>query len=193
MSARGASREMRRVGRSARAVALVVALVGPASAASAQTGAGGADGLPSPTYGVSVGLGNLRGFVGGSVERFFSEGGQSFAVGVGRFPSSASTGRDGDPWFTAFGAAYRRYVGSGRHQASVEASVSMVNFSSTVTLPNRTVGVDRNYGPGLAIGYRYTTGTGLHFDVSGGAGWAVGVEEGSLEFIGGLAIGYTWR
>jgi hypothetical protein len=186
---------MHRIGGPTRAVALVIALVGPASAASAQTGAGagGADRLPTPTFEVSVGFGNVRGFVGGSVERFIAEGGQSFAVGVGRFPSGASTGRDSDPWFTAFGAAYRKYFGSGSHQASVEASVSMVNFSATVSLPNQTVGVDRHYGPGLAVGYRYTTRIGLHFDVSGGIGRAVGVEEGSLEFIGGLAVGYTWH
>ena len=47
------------------------------------------------------------------------------------------------------------------------------------------------YGPGLALGYRYTAGGGFHFDTSLGAGWAV--EAQSVSAIGSLALGYTWR
>ena len=141
---------------------------------------------PTPSFGISLGLGSVLGWLGGGVEKYFSEGRMSVTAGLGYVPETD----EGNPTFVAYGAGARRYFGSGAHRAAVELSISMVSFE-WISQGGVVLESHEYYGPGLAVGYRYTAGGGFHVDTSLGAGWAVGAE--SINGIGSLALGYTWR
>jgi len=146
----------------------------------------GSSPVPSPSVGVSLGFGSVLGWLGGSVEKYFSGGRVSAAVGAGYVPETD----EGNPAFAAFGAGVRRYFGAGKHRVALEASVSLISFQWVRQGP-LLLESNKYYGPGLAVGYRYTADSGLHFDASLGAGWAVG--DDSIGSVGSLAVGYTWR
>lgn len=169
--------------------ALLVSATGVGAPVAAQDPSGG-NRLQTPerhaSYAVTLGLGNVLGWVGAGAERFFSRGRMSALVGAGYLWETDA----GNPGRTAFGAALRSYLGSGAHRGVVELSVSLVAHDWLSV--NGVVVEDRkHYGPGLAIGYRFTAAGGIHFDFGLGGGWAVG--NGSLHPIGTLAVGYTWR
>ena len=165
-------------------IILLVAM-GVASPLSAQA-TGQPNPAPAPSFGISLGFGSVLGWLGGGVEKYFSSGRSSVAVGLGYVPETD----EGNPTFLAYGAGARRYFGSGAHRAAVELSVSMVSFE-WISQGGVVLESHKHYGPGLAVGYRYTAGGGLHFDTGLGAGWAVGAQ--SVHPIGSLALGYTWR
>lgn len=139
-----------------------------------------------PVIGFSVGLASVLGWLGGGIEVYGFDGRGSALVGAGYIPSLEA----GAPSFAAYGAALRGYFELGHHRFAVQASASLVSWR-WVSQGGVLLEHENFYGPGVGGAYRYTAGSGLHFDVSLGVGWAVGADK--LEPEGGLAIGYTWR
>ena len=139
-----------------------------------------------PTFALTIGSGNVLGWLGGSVEHYFLNGRVSGAAGGGYIPETD----EGNPGTAAFGAAVRGYLGGDKHRAFLELSASLLSLDWT-PIGGALVDFDRNYGPGISAGYRYTATRGFTFIAGAGAGWAVGNE--SIEAMGILGVGYTWR
>jgi len=82
----------------------------------------------------------------------------------------------------------RGFAGGRRHRAFLELSYSLIAISCAVFGEDD---VDRHYGPGLSLGYRYTGSDGFTFTAAGGIGDPSG--DYGTEAIILLGLGYTWR
>ena len=136
-----------------------------------------------PHVALTAGLGNVLGGLGAGVERYFARSHVSLSAGLGYWPSGdfCSSG-------TLSGAgAMRGFVGGGRHRAFGEISYSLLGVVCTFGSDD----VDRQYGPGFSLGYRYTGNDGFTFTAGGGVGDVPG--EWGTEAMVLLSLGYTWQ
>lgn len=129
---------------------------------------------------LSAGLGNLYSGFGVNGEYHFLAGRMSIVAGVGVLP---------DPTTVGFSAAVRGFTAGEKHRMFLELSVSPLATERTY-LGNKPVDSKDYYGPGLSVGYNYSAARGFTFLVSGGAGWAAGLE--TVYGMGLLGFGYTW-
>lgn len=139
---------------------------------------------------LTAGLGNSYGWVGAKGERSPANGRHALFLGVGVTPELDP----GDPSGITLAAGARAYTGGVRHRAFVELSVSQIGLE-TQYAGFTVVEGHRRYGPGAQLGYQYAALGGFTFELSGGAGYAVGTCEGLQRWqaLLGLGIGYTWR
>lgn len=142
--------------------------------------------LGVPSYAVTAGFGNVMGWIGAAGEYFLADAHMSVIGGAGYLPLDQAAGS----FPLGFGGGLRGYFGGPRHQALIEASFSLIYVDGTSFGPV-TIESHQHYGPGVAAGYRLTTTSGFHFEASAGPGWSV--DDGQVEPVGSLAIGYTWR
>lgn len=142
-------------------------------------------GSRSPVVGLSLGLGNPYGWLGGAVEAYAFDGRASIRLGAGYPPRS-----EGLWGFAVWAASMRRYFGSDRHGLAVEASYSLLTYNG-LSVNGVLLSETRRYGPGVAAAYRLTGASGLHLDVSLGSGWSVAGSR--LRPTVGVGAGYTWR
>ncbi len=143
-----------------------------------------------PRFGLTVGVGGIHGWLGANAEYFFLNGRMSAAVGAGR--AGVADEDTGDRARTAaFAAAIRGYLRDGKHQPFLEGSYSLLRLEWQRAGNGAPVDLDRDYGPGLAVGYRYTATGGFTVTTALGAGWAVGADRFVDTFH--LGLGYTWR
>jgi hypothetical protein len=154
------------------AIALLVAVVTPL-ALPGQT--------RQPVVTLTGGLGNVLGGLGAGAEYYFAGGRLSAAAGLGYWPEESLCNHG-----TISGAgAVRGFIGS-RHRAFLEASYSLLQISCGFDGDE----IDRHYGPGLSLGYRYIGSDGFTF--TGGAG--IGdVPDSGMEALILLGLGYTWQ
>ena len=153
------------------AVALLVLL--PASAP-AQT--------RRPTVTLMGGLGTVLGGLGAGGEYYFAGSRLSAGVGLGYWPEESVC--EQGSWSGA--GALRGFIG-GRHRGFLELSYSLLAISCF--LGGETI--DRHYGPGLSLGYRYIGTDGFTFTAGVGAG--NGSDDVGTEVIVLLGLGYTWQ
>jgi hypothetical protein len=139
-----------------------------------------------PVYAVTAGFGNVMGWLGVAGEYFVADGHMSVMGGAGWLPLDQAEGS----LPLGFGGALRGYLGASRHRALIEASFSLVSVEGT-SLGPVTIESRQHYGVGVAAGYRLTTTSGFHFEVSAGSGWSV--DDDTIAPVGSLAVGYTWR
>ena len=125
-----------------------------------------------PRLTVMAGLGNTFAGFGGTVEYWFSP--QASVVG------GLGTGLD-----TGVEAALglRLFTPGPRHRAFLEA----VYAPMAVSLG--PMDGKARYGPGLSVGYGYTSRGGFSGLIGIGAGYA----DEAVELVGNLGFGYTWR
>lgn len=181
------------------ALACLGLLVGPSTILA--QGEVAVDRVPErPALGVTLGIGNNLGWPGASLEYFVLPGRLSGSVGFGYLPEAIFDGR---PSSAAYSARIRGYIGSSRHRAALEFSVSLVYFE-WVTQAGVLVASHDDYGPGVSAVYRYTTDGGLHFEASLGVGWAgrdglaeaAGISEAPggrpVTPISSIGFGYTF-
>ena len=137
-----------------------------------------------------AGVGNDMGWLGVGAEFYFSGGRLSGFGGIGYTPEIDP----GDPTGPTFAAGVRAYTLGIKHRGFAELSFSQVAIS---TRPAFLGGGERHYGPGIQIGYQYVRAGGFTFMVSGGVGYALGVDESvtssSVQPLLNLGLGYTWR
>ena len=134
----------------------------------------------SPVTALMGGLGNVLGGLGAGVEYYFAGSRLSAAAGLGYWPKASLCDRG-----TLSGAgALRGFVGS-RHRGFLELSYSLLQISCTLGGGS----FHRHYGPGLSLGYRYTSSGGFTFTAGGG----VGDADFGTEAIILLGVGYTWQ
>jgi hypothetical protein len=139
---------------------------------------------PQPNLALTGGLGNVLGGLGAAFEFYLAESRISASGGLGYWPSGSGCGQG---TFSGAGAL-RGFAGGRRHRAFLELSYSLLAISCSV------FGVDdiqRYYGPGLSLGYRYTGMDGFTFTAGAGIGDVPG--EFGTEALILLALGYTWR
>lgn len=135
-----------------------------------------------PVAALTAGLGNTLGGLGAGVERYLARSRVSLSAGLGYWP----TGSLCDRGTFSGAAAARGFIGS-RHRGFLELSYSLLAISCTFTGDI----IDRHYGPGLSLGYRYTGSDGFTFTAAGGVGDVPG-EFGTEPLIL-LGLGYTWH
>jgi hypothetical protein len=136
-----------------------------------------------PSVALIGGLGNVLGGLGAGVEHYFSRSRVSLAAGLGYWPSGnlCSSGT-----FSGAGAL-RGFLGGGRHRAFGEVSYSLLQVVCTLGSDE----LDRQYGPGFSLGYRYTGSDGFTFTAGGGVGDVPG--QYGTEVLILLGAGYSWR
>ncbi|HSM04280.1 MAG TPA: hypothetical protein VK858_06650 [Longimicrobiales bacterium] len=139
-----------------------------------------------PSWAITAGVGNVRGWLGANGEIFLAGGDWSLLAGVGYVPESDVVVEA----FAAFGGGARRYFGGDRHAGFAELSYTLVAVEQS-GLFFGTEESERLYGPGVGVGYRFTAGGGFHAELGIGVGWAPGDDV--VAPIGSLAIGYTRR
>jgi hypothetical protein len=133
-----------------------------------------------PVVALTGGLGNVLGGLGAGAEYYLAGGRVSAAAGLGYWPSDLCRG-------TLSGAAAVRGFVGGRHRGFLEASYSLLQISCPFVGDD----LDRHYGPGLSLGYRYTGSDGFTFTAGGGVGDVPG--EFGTEVIVLIGLGYTWQ
>ena len=136
-----------------------------------------------PFIAVTGGLGNVLGGLGAGVEYYLAQSRVSGAVGLGYWPGGSSC--SGGTFAGA--AAMRAFTGGRRHRVFLELSYSLL----AVSCPLDSDDIDRYYGPGVSLGYRYTGSDGFTFTAGGGLGDVSGGF--GTEGIVLLGLGYTWR
>jgi hypothetical protein len=157
----------------AAAIGLFLALSVPASAQEGR-----------PNVALTGGLGNVLGGLGLGLEYYLAGSRLSAAAGMGYWPDGA--GCNG----TLSGAgALRGFTNGRRHRAFLELSYSLVAVSCILFFSEE---IERHYGPGVSLGYRYTGSDGFTFTAGGGVADVPGESYGS-ELIILLGLGYTWR
>lgn len=135
-----------------------------------------------PVVALTGGLGNTVGGLGAGVDYYLAGSRVSVSAGVGYWPSESLCDRG-----TLSGAAaVRGFIGS-RHRGFLELSYSLLQISCTLAGDD----IDRHYGPGLSLGYRYTGSDGFTFTAAGGVGDVPG--DFGTEPIILLSLGYTWQ
>jgi hypothetical protein len=138
---------------------------------------------PRPFIAVTGGLGNVLGGLGAGVEYYLAQSRVSGAVGLGYWPGGSSCSGG-----TFAGApAMRAFTGGRRHRVFLELSYSLL----AVSCPLDSDDIERHYGPGISLGYRYTGSDGFTFTAGGGLGEVSG--DFGTEGIVLLGLGYTWR
>lgn len=136
---------------------------------------------PKPNLALTGGLGNVLGGLGTAFEFYMAESKFSASGGLGFWPAGC-----GQATFSGAGAL-RGFAGGRRHRAFLELSYSLIAISCAVFAED----VERHYGPGLSLGYRYIGSDGFTFTAAGGIGDASG--DYGTEAIILLGLGYTWR
>lgn len=134
-----------------------------------------------PVVSLTGGLGNTLGGLGAGAEYYFAGGRLSLAGGLGYWPEEINC----EHGSLAGAGAVRGFAGSRRHRAFLEASYSLLEISC-----GTGDAIDRRYGPGLLLGYRYTGSDGFTF--SAGAGLGKPGPGDSRELMVLLGLGYTW-
>jgi hypothetical protein len=143
-----------------------------------------------PRLGLTAGVGGIHGWLGAHAEYFFRRGRLSAGGGAGRVSRDVDDGTDERVRTPAFAATVRGYLLAGKHQPFLEGSYSLLRLEWERG-GTGAVDLDRYYGPGLAMGYRYTATGGFTVTTALGAGWAVGADRFVDTFH--LGLGYTWR
>jgi hypothetical protein len=136
---------------------------------------------PKPHVAVTGGLGNVLGGLGAGVEYYLAGSRISAGGGLGFWPAGCDQAT-----FSGAGAL-RGFAGGRRHRAFLELSYSLIAISCAVFAED----VERHYGPGLSLGYRYIGSDGFTFTAAGGIGDASG--DYGTEAIILLGLGYTWH
>lgn len=148
----------------------------------------------TPKATLSVGFGNAYGWIGGQVEGYLARGRVSGFAGAGYVPNVIGDGGDG------FAGAFwlRAFTSGTRHRGLLEVSYSVLSVSTSSTFGGDVLDESRNYGPGVAAGYRFTSDGGLTLTFSAGVG--IDDDELDLESEGtsaqptlGIGVGYTVR
>jgi hypothetical protein len=152
----------------------VVLLVVLASSASSQE--------QRPSIALTGGLGNVLGGLGAGVEYYLASSRISAAAGLGYWPEESLCNRG-----TLSGAAAMRGFIGGRHRGFLELSYSLLQVSCTFGGDD----LERHYGPGLSLGYRYTGSDGFTFTAGAGVGDVP--DDFGTEVIVLLSLGYTWH
>jgi hypothetical protein len=135
-----------------------------------------------PTVTLIGGLGNVLGGLGAGGEYYFAGSRLSVGVGLGYWPEESVCNQG---TFSGAGAL-RGFIGS-RHRGFLELSYSLLAISCFQDAET----IDRHYGPGLSLGYRYIGTDGFTF--TGGVGVGNGPDEVGAELLILLGLGYTWR
>jgi hypothetical protein len=138
---------------------------------------------PKPNLALTGGLGNVLGGLGTAFEFYMAESKFSASGGLGYWPSNVC----GQGTFSGAGAL-RGFAGGRRHRAFLELSYSLLAISCDLFSEDD---IERHYGPGVSLGYRYTGMDGFTFTAGAGIGDVPG-DLGSEALIL-LALGYTWR
>jgi hypothetical protein len=120
---------------------------------------------PKPHVAVTGGLGNVLGGLGAGVEYYLAGSRISASGGLGFWPA---------------GCDQATFAGAGALRGF--AAISCAVFAEDV---------ERHYGPGLSLGYRYIGSDGFTFTAAGGIGDTSG--DYGTEAIILLGLGYTWR
>lgn len=141
------------------------------------------EGQRRPVVALTAGLGNVLGGVGASGEYYLAGSRISLSAGLGFWPSDGFCDKG---TFSGAGAA-RAFIGR-RHRGFIEASYSLLQV--TCFLGTDEI-VDRQYGPGLSAGYRYTGTDGFTFTAGVGVGDIPG--EFGTEVLALLGLGYTFH
>jgi hypothetical protein len=164
--------------------AVSVLVTFPAASQEPGLGTGTRARAQEPHVTVTAGLGNALGGLGIGLEHSWLQGRLSGAVGLGYWPEVSLCPRG----TAATAAAVRGFVGRHRHRAFLETSVSLLRITCRVG----TGELDRHYGPGLSLGYRFLSSAGFTFTSAVGLGM-VSADGGETELLALLGIGYTWR
>jgi hypothetical protein len=135
-----------------------------------------------PVVALTGGLGNVLGGLGAGVEYYLARSRVSAAVGMGYWPAESLC----DQGTLAGAAAMRGFIG-GRHRGFLEVSYSLLQISCPLVGDD----LDRHYGPGLSVGYRYTGSDGFTFTAAGGVGDVP--DDFGTEVILLLGLGYSWQ
>jgi hypothetical protein len=134
-----------------------------------------------PVVALTGGLGNVLGGLGAGVEYYLAGSRVSAAAGLGYWPAESPCRG------TLSGAgAVRGFIGS-RHRGFLELSYSLLQVSCTLVGDD----LNRHYGPGLSLGYRYTGSDGFTFTAGAGVGDVP--DDFGTEVIVLLGLGYTWQ
>jgi hypothetical protein len=135
-----------------------------------------------PVIALTGGLGNVLGGLGAGAEYYLAGSRLSVAGGLGYWPEGESLCAG-----TLSGAgALRGFVGN-RHRGFFELSYSLLQVSCTFGSDE----LDRHYGPGVSVGYRYTGSDGFTFTAGAGVGDVTG--DFGTEVMVLLGLGYTWQ
>jgi len=140
------------------------------------------EGQRRPVVALTGGLGNVLGGLGAAAEYYLAGSRISLSAGLGYWPSENLCERG---TFSGAGAA-RAFIGN-RHRGFVEASYSLLQITCFIA----TDEIDRQYGPGLSAGYRYTGSDGFTFTAGVGVGDVPG--EFGTEVMVLLGLGYTFH
>ena len=135
-----------------------------------------------PVVALTGGLGNTLGGLGAGVDYYLARSRVSVAAGLGYWPDGSVC----DSGSFSGAGAVRGFVGN-RHRGFLELSYSLLAVSCTFGGDD----VDRHYGPGLSLGYRYTGSDGFTFTAAGGVGDVPG--DFGTEALILLRLGYTWQ
>src|SRR5918996_3214139 len=121
-----------------------------------------------PSLSVSVGVGNHYGWIGTAGEAYVVPGRLSAFAGLGIMPRELF---GSFPTALAGAGGLRYYVplGGSGHRAFADLSISVLRMSRAVMIG---AAVNRDYGPGLSLGYSYVAGSGLTVTAGAGLGRA---------------------
>jgi hypothetical protein len=140
------------------------------------------EGQRRPTVALTGGLGNVLGGLGAGVEYYLAGSRVSLSAGLGYWPEENFC----DHGTLSGAGAVRAFIG-GRHRGFVEGSYSLLQITCFVASGD----IDRQYGPGLSAGYRYTGSDGFTFTAGVGVGDVPG--EFGTEVMILLGLGYTFH
>jgi hypothetical protein len=135
-----------------------------------------------PVVALTGGLGNVLGGLGASAEYYLAGSRLSASAGLGYWPKESLC----DHGTLSGAGAVRGFLGS-RHRVFVEGSYSLLAISCGFDSEE----INRHYGLGVSLGYRYTGSDGFTFTFGIGVGDVPG--EFGTEPIALLGLGYTWR
>jgi hypothetical protein len=140
---------------------------------------------------VLAGSGNSMVFFGLQFDYYFRQERFSLFGGTGYTPVF-----DTDSSSMAFAVGVRAFLGGKKHRALFEGSVSTVGIEKW-TQGDEVVLARTRYGPGAQVGYQYTARGGLTFMITGGVGYALGLDPqdplSPWVPLAALGVGYTWR
>jgi hypothetical protein len=126
-------------------------------------------------------MGNALGWVGGQVEYYLAGDRLSVFGGFGHTPPEER----GYPSGPTGAAGVRAYTAGSKHRALAELSLSQVSTTPATD--------ERNYGPGLQLGYQFTADQGFTVLASWGAGLEFSDGDVTRRTLLNLGFGYTWR
>jgi len=134
------------------------------------------------------------GWIGGQVEGYLARGRVSGFGGAGYVPNVVGDGGDG----LAGALGLRGFTSGLRHRGLLEVSLTVLSVSSSSTFGGDVVDESRNYGPGVAAGYRFMSEGGFTTTLTLGVGLDddrldLGSEGRSAQATLGIGLGYTLR